>query len=264
MLQEKGGAMAETDGFKLPGSSYEELLKIVTAWGHMTSATSNDEVARLVGVDITTISRNNGFLENIGMIEAEGRKKSPHQPGRRAARAIEHSHDEELTRCWRDAVSNSKFMRDTVSAVRIRHGMDDAGLERHIGFNAGQPSNAKTRTGIRTVIQVLEQSGMLALEGDKYVPSSDPTHTEVDNEEPPATAEPRHQPGSSWSKLLTTPITSTRTRPNSSVVEVRINVELSVTLQELPALGDAILELQNRLDPNSRRPAGDEISGESK
>lgn len=266
-LYSKGTDVADNDGFKLPGSSYEELLKIVHAWGTIGVNASNDAVARLAGVDNTTISRNNGFLESVGILQADGRKKSPTDLGNRFSRAIEHRHEDELIACWRQAVQSSRFLQDTISAVRIRHGMDDAALERHIGFNAGQPSNAKTRAGIRTVIQILDRSGALTLKGDKYVAGgtevAQPRESAV--ETPGGAPTPRTAAGAAqvWSSSLLDSLAASPVvfSGDSMSLEVRINIEVSVTPSELPALGRALRELRAQLG-EPLQEAGDDASSD--
>ena len=50
--------------FKLPGSSYEEITKIIRAYSNVKSgqALSLADLAQMSGMDKTIISRNNGFL----------------------------------------------------------------------------------------------------------------------------------------------------------------------------------------------------------
>ena len=73
--------MAES--VKIPGSSYEELIKIIKAYatGKIGTPMSLDTVAQTAGMDKTIISRNNGFLVQLGIIISEGSKKSPTQLG---------------------------------------------------------------------------------------------------------------------------------------------------------------------------------------
>ena len=53
-----------SESFKLPGSSYEELTKIIKAYstGKIGVPMSLDAVAQTTGMDKTVVSRNNGFL----------------------------------------------------------------------------------------------------------------------------------------------------------------------------------------------------------
>ena len=64
--------------YKLPGSSYEELIKIIRAYAATSkngAAVSLAEVAQSTGMNRTIISRNNGFLTQIKLV-SEGNKKT--------------------------------------------------------------------------------------------------------------------------------------------------------------------------------------------
>lgn len=54
--------MAET--FKLPCSSYEELIKLFQAYANTKEGTalSLDEITQATGVPRTIVSKNNGFM----------------------------------------------------------------------------------------------------------------------------------------------------------------------------------------------------------
>ena len=76
------------ENFKLPGSSYEELIKIVKAYatGKVGAPMSLEVVAQTAKMDKTIVSRNNGFLVQLTLI-SEGNKKAPTQLGSDLGRA---------------------------------------------------------------------------------------------------------------------------------------------------------------------------------
>jgi hypothetical protein len=53
------------DGFRLPGSSYQELVRIIRAYGNLISEAAPSEVSRLAPMPETIVSRNNAFLVSI-------------------------------------------------------------------------------------------------------------------------------------------------------------------------------------------------------
>ena len=59
--------MSET--LSLPGSSYEELCKIVKGYSHSGDNASLDDLAKLMGMNKSKISRNNKFLSEVSLIE---------------------------------------------------------------------------------------------------------------------------------------------------------------------------------------------------
>ncbi len=87
------------DSFRLPGSSYTELVKIIRAYGQTTGPVSPDEVTHLCGIHPTQISRNNAFLVSMGVID-QGKKKSVTERGKSLALALEHEMPDEIrARC---------------------------------------------------------------------------------------------------------------------------------------------------------------------
>ncbi len=58
--------MAE-ETFRLPKSSYDEIVKIVRAYSNSGQSANLDEVAKAAAMDKTIISRNNAFLISVGI-----------------------------------------------------------------------------------------------------------------------------------------------------------------------------------------------------
>lgn len=79
--------MAET--FKLPCSSYEELIKLFQAYANTKEGTalSLDEITQATGVPRTIVSKNNGFMVQVGLI-TEGNKKAATETGTRFRTSI--------------------------------------------------------------------------------------------------------------------------------------------------------------------------------
>jgi hypothetical protein len=75
--------------FKLPRSSYEELCKIINAYGGTSNPASLDDIYKSSGVGKTVISANNKFLLAVEIIEG-GVKKSATEKGRKLALALIH------------------------------------------------------------------------------------------------------------------------------------------------------------------------------
>ena len=158
------------DGFRLPGASYEELCKIITAYAAQPGVVSTPQVAQLLGTDPTVISRNNAFLTGVGILdEAAARRKVVTDVGRTLGRALEHGIAEDVSHSWRQIVEKSDFLSRVVSAVRIRKGMEPSNLQSHIAYSAGQRKSSLAVTGARTVMAILEAANVLQNEDGKFV-----------------------------------------------------------------------------------------------
>ena len=70
-------------------SSYEELTKVIKAYGHFSEPQPLDEISKFIGLHPTLISKNVGFLTGVGILEG-GARKVPTNYGRKLAHALEH------------------------------------------------------------------------------------------------------------------------------------------------------------------------------
>lgn len=153
--------MAEV--FKLPSSSYEELLKLIQAYADSKEgvALSLDDINHATGVPRTVVSKNNGFLVQIGLI-TEGNKKAATETGRALGRAYSSKIDYEVERIWKEIVSEVDFLSRMVSAVRIRNGMDRSNFINHVIYSSGQKDSKESRAGAGAIIEILKNVGILA------------------------------------------------------------------------------------------------------
>jgi len=160
------------DRFKLPGSSYEELTKIIKAYAQCRGPAGPNDVGTRAAMDATVVSRNNGFLLATEVVEG-GRNKELTELGRRLASALDYEMPDEIRGAWREVVVEQEFFQKVVSAVRIRKAMEPSSLKAHIAYSAGQPKGRSATTGAGAVIDVLVAAGLIHEEDGKYVSSSE-------------------------------------------------------------------------------------------
>jgi hypothetical protein len=217
--------MADAD-FKLPGSSFDELIKIVQAYALINKPASLDDVSRRIGMNPTMVSANNGFLISIGILLG-GKSKTITPLGKQLGDAISHGIEEEAKRLWRQFVDDSEFLKNVVSAVRIRRGMEEGALKAHIAYSAGVSKSASVTTGAGAVIELLRQAGAIVDEDGKYVVGS---LTESITPEASATTQPATSPVVHISPAL---------HPSRSLNGLSISIEVKVncTPAELDGLG---------------------------
>ena len=161
--------MAE-ETFKLPGSSYAELVKIIRAYGHAPDESVPKDIADRSGVSPSQVSRNNAFLVSIGILSG-GKKKSLTSIGRKLAQSLDFEMPEQIESAWRTIVNENDFMRKIVSAVRIRGGMELSSLRNHVAYSAGAPKKPHAMAGSGSVIDILKASALLREEDGKIVVS---------------------------------------------------------------------------------------------
>jgi hypothetical protein len=153
------------DKVKLPRSSYDELCKIIKAYGRISKPASLDEVNSLAGVGTTVVSANNLFLSSINVIEG-GKAKVPTARGKELAAALEHDIPDEVQKQWFRIVQENEFLNKMRIAVQIRRSMEVSAFESHIAYSAGEAKSPQVMTGARTVIDILRAAGAVVEEKD--------------------------------------------------------------------------------------------------
>jgi len=155
--------------FKLPRSSYEELCKIIKAYGRITRLASLDEVNALAGVGSTVVSANNSFLASVGVIEG-GKAKTATPKGKDLAKALEHNITDEIQHQWSRVVQENEFLSKMLTAIQIRRSMELDAFEAHIAYSAGEAKSNQVMTGARTVIDILRAAGAVAEKEGRLTP----------------------------------------------------------------------------------------------
>lgn len=229
------------ENFKLPGSSYEEFVKIIKAYatGKVGVPMTLDAVAQTAGMDKTIVSRNNGFLVQLSLI-SDGTKKSPTQEGFDLGRAYTLKMDEEIIHSWKKIIENDEFLSRMLSAIRIRNGMEKTSFVNHILYSSGVSNNNSTRAGANTIIEIYKISGLVQENDGKIIALEDDL----------LVTEPEQQSLSSSNKYEThsTPVETipvSQIKPNSKIV---ININIDVNVNEIDVLSEKIKALIENLN----------------
>jgi hypothetical protein len=156
------------DRFKLPGSSLDEVFKVIQGYTTFGKLASLSDISKNTGMHETAISKNVGFLLSIGVLEG-GKNKTVTEQGKRLGLALMHNVQDEIEGILSDIVSENEFLKNVLAAVRIRKGMDESSLRAHIGYSAGLSKTGSTTTGTGAVVELLKRSGNLKIEDGKLV-----------------------------------------------------------------------------------------------
>jgi hypothetical protein len=171
--------------FRLPGSSYEELVNIIVAYGTRDEASRPGDVGKLDAVHQSSVSRNNGFLTQIGILQGESKKLITRR-GRALALALARKDEEEIRRNWREIVATNEFLQNVVAAVKLREGMLYPTVQAYVAHAAGQPRNKPVMTGAGAIVEILKTAGLLREEVGELVATFDgeldPVETIATNE----------------------------------------------------------------------------------
>jgi len=226
---------------KLPRSSYEELCKIIKAYGKLTQPSTLDQVNQLASVGATVVSANNAFLAATGLIQG-GKLKSATDAGRALARALDHEIPDEIQASWHSVVKQNDFLNKMALAVRIRRAMDESTFVSHIAYSAGEPKSPGVMTGARAVIDILRASGHISEENGKLT-SKEPTAASTDQEGPEVDRSPELRPVVS----ISTPSLETSIPLPKSAFSLAIQVRIDAKPSELDGLGEKLKKLINAL-----------------
>ena len=167
----RGVRMAERE-FRLPGSSYEELVNIIVAYGTRDEAARTGDVGKLDAVHQTSVSRNNSFLTEIGILQGESKKLITRR-GRALALALARKDRLEIRKNWRAIVATNEFLQNVVAAVKLREGMLYPTVQAYIAHAAGQPRNKPVMSGAGAIVEILKAAGLLREEAGELVATFD-------------------------------------------------------------------------------------------
>ena len=226
--------MAERE-FRLPGSPYEELVNIIVAYGTREDAAR--DVGKLDSVHQSSVSRNNAFLVEIGVLQGES-KKVVTRRGRELAAALARKDRAEIQNNWRAIAAASEFLQNVVSAVKLREGMLYPTVQAYIAHAAGQPRNKPVMNGAGAIVEILKAAGMLREEAGELVATFD--------EQPEENGSPAKIPSARRSEISATIAdavpTAAGTRP-----AVSIHVQVRCTADEIEDLAPRLKALVREL-----------------
>lgn len=230
--------MAET--FKLPVSSYEELLKLFQAYanGKEGVALTLDQVSQATGIPRTIVSKNNGFMVQIGLI-TEGSKKASTEVGRSLGRAYASNINYEVERIWKEIITENDFLNRMVSAVRIRNGMDRTNFINHIIYSSGLKDSKEAHTGAGAIIEILKSVNILNETDGKLVFIDDSVMEAAHKPDHEAESNVNNQEGN-----VQNSISLLTTSPKNAVT---INININCVPADLDVLGEKIKQLLQQI-----------------
>ena len=173
------------DAISLPASSLGELEKVIKGYGHSGKEIDLTSLSKLTGINRTSISTNNPFLAEAGIVTS-GKKKKITDEGLKLARALDHNQSEHVSAAWRKVVRESEFLSNIVSTIRIKGGMSVEDASSHVLYAAAAKNTKGNRTGARTIVDVLVMTGLITNEdGTLKVAKTTPDEAPTDDEPAP-------------------------------------------------------------------------------
>ena len=145
------------DMYKLPVSSYDELIKIIKVYGSgkVGVPVSLDDLVKASGMSKTIISKNNGFLVQIGLV-SEGSKKAPSDVCKKLANAYSMNLQEQIVNIWREIINQDEFITKMISAIGIKGKLSKNDYVNHIVFSANCGNGAGYKAGAAAIVEILK------------------------------------------------------------------------------------------------------------
>lgn len=148
--------------FKLPGSSYVELIKMIRAYGSGKVGTpcSLDDISKMSAVDKTQISRNNGFFIEIGLLQ-EGKNKAPTENCSNLAKAYSLNLSEKIAEIWRKIILKNEFLNSMINVIVLRSSMQKADYIGHLIYSSGCSNTNNSKAGATALIEIFKACNLL-------------------------------------------------------------------------------------------------------
>jgi hypothetical protein len=203
-------------------------------------------VGKLDSVHQSSVSRNNAFLTEIGVLQGESKKLITRR-GRSLALALARKDEADVRSNWRAIVSASEFLQNVISAVKLREGMLYPTVQAYIAHAAGQPRNKPVMNGAGAIIEILKASGMLKEEAGELVATFDERQEDVAPEDgsPARTSE--------WKESVVTATVGEASgdapgvSPGGTPPTVNIHVQVRCTADEIEDLAPRLKALLREL-----------------
>jgi hypothetical protein len=234
--------MAERQ-FRLPGSPYEELASIIVAYGTRDDASRTGDVGKLDSVHQSSVSRTNGFLTEIGVLQGETKKVITRR-GRALALALARKDRDGIRANWREVVGSTEFLQNVVSAVKLREGMLYPTVQAYIAHAAGQPRNNPVMTGAGAIVEILKTAGLLRDEAGELVATFD------EWPEPEEPSPPEETPKEPSAEVSAT-VEALPSTPAGPAPAVTIHVQVRCTADEIEDLGPKLKTLIAQLSADA-------------
>jgi len=161
----------ETSKLIIPGASWEMLKRIISAY-HAVRDQDNpgvDDVAEIAGKPRPLVSSCNGFLRSMGILRSDENKLT--DVGSKFALGLSHENSEITREALEEVVKQSQPLARLVAIVRARGSMTVDALRGAIIVAAGLSKDNRHVAFVKSVIDMMEESGLVTLDGDTIYPT---------------------------------------------------------------------------------------------
>jgi hypothetical protein len=150
-----------------PGSSWESIKKIIRAY----NAVADDEnptvenVAVLAGLQRPVVSGNNNFLRSTGILQENANKLT--DVGYRLATGMGINNPSLVSSALRDIIRGQAGLNHLLNMLRARSVMSMEAFRGEIVMITGLDANSRNLQFLKTIVDMLSDSGMVKVENDE-------------------------------------------------------------------------------------------------
>ena len=240
--------MNNEEKLSLPGSGYEVITKILHAYALCGGKPASlADVASKAGVDKTVVSRNNGFLNSLGLLSG-GKSKSLTEEGKELAIALGNDMEEDAALSWRRTFLSASSTKPVIDMLQVQKQIPKEQFVGKVASTLGIVSGkAGVSVGINTLAEILLRSGLLKDSDGKYsivsgildapIEESEETQQEgtIVNEKTPL--QPTEQPQNVFQERA-----SARDVAAKFQIPIHVNIELHLPASSEQAVYDALFK----------------------
>jgi hypothetical protein len=158
--------------FRLPGSSYVQLTKIIQAYYELGDDTTINNIKTYYNIPAENTSRNLGFLLQIGVISGNKIKKKITEKGIEIGKALKENDRAKISAFWRKVINEIEVFDKLKSILGSQGSIDSLTLKNIIIVLAGESNTFRTDLGAQTIIDILEDIGLLRkISFERNIPS---------------------------------------------------------------------------------------------
>jgi hypothetical protein len=150
--------------------SLRGLLEVISAWNRARAydeSLSAQEVAERASYKTKTVTRQSPFLCQIGILEREGQKYRLSSSGRRVARLVDHSQEEEFKEAMRELLLDCRELKSVLGFISDDSQVTKDQLVTRVIMQSDRPSDDhNARTGATALVDLLEEVGLIRFDGE--------------------------------------------------------------------------------------------------
>jgi hypothetical protein len=150
-----------------PGGSWESLKKIIRAY-HAVADEENptvEKVAQLAGLQRPVVSGSNNFLRSAGILQEGTNKLTP--VATRFATGLGINNQALIASALQELIKTQDGLSHLFNILRARSSMSLEAFRGEIVLITGLDENSRNLQFLKTVVDMLIESGMVKVEGDE-------------------------------------------------------------------------------------------------